>query len=226
MDREQVVPEVQIISLTMTKIQLQIYPFQTKRKKYLFPIWSTPCSFCMLEYFSVTTWLQDPVSCQILVLLYTYNICWINYIKCFFKSPSWRSQGHLLFMIKGEEASINFILTTKTLQALAYSGRCKCLESGEVGKPVKNVEKKEQWHLFKMLPCQFSDCWHQVQAQVGTPHPDCLSWPIVEVSLVCFLRTRKDTAWWYGHKLFREEALLSTFQPLRKAGLVSESHLQ
>lgn len=77
-----------------------------------------------------------------------------------------------------------------------------------------------------MLSYTFSYCWHQVQAQVGTPHPDCLSSPDAQVLLVCSLRTRKDTAWWYGHKLFREETLLSTFQLWSKDGLVSESHIK
>lgn len=52
----------------------------------------------------------------------------------------------------------------------------------------------------------------------ATSHPDCPSWPNIQVSPVCFLRTRKDTAWWCGHKLFREETSLSTFQLWRKAG--------
>lgn len=58
----------------------------------------------------------------------------------------------------------------------------------------------------------------------ATPHPDCPSWPNVQVSPVCFLRTKKDTAWWCGHKLFREETSLSTFQLWRKPGFISKSH--
>lgn len=106
---------------------------QIKRKKYLLPIWPAHCSFCMPEYFSSITWLQDHVPCQLLIFLYIYNKWWINYIRCSLKSHSQRSQWHLLLMTKGEEASVGIILTTvtpqKTLQVLVYRSHCTCTES-------------------------------------------------------------------------------------------------
>lgn len=85
-------------------------------------------------------------------------------------------------MTKGEKASVSILHTTIIPQ------KHKCLRSaatviaqsrGIQESEQQRVGKKEQWHVFKMLPCTVSYCWHQVQAQVGTPHPDCLSWPIV-----------------------------------------------
>lgn len=126
------------------KIQLQIHLVPIKGKKYLLSIWSTHGSFCMLEYFSGITWVQDHVPCQLLIFLYIYNKRWINYIKRSLKSHSERSQWHLLLMTKGEEAlaSSSHNNATKTLCACLH-GHCNRIESKD-RKKVSNREVRRK----------------------------------------------------------------------------------